>query len=81
MFQWIANYGINQDDEIKSINYKINLLKELDGNFIFISDYQIFNSILGIRDFSPVKYWHTGVSYPDITSHNRSNFEIFLKIS
>ncbi len=77
--QWITSYGINQDDEIKSINYKINLLKELDGNFIFISDYQIFNSILGIRDFSPVKYWHTGVSYPDITSHNRSNFEIFFK--
>ena len=77
--QWITSYGINQEEEVKSIKYKINLLERLDGNFILISDYQIFNSILELKDFSPVKYWHTGVSYPDITSHNRSNFEIFFK--
>ena len=55
------------------------MLKSLNGNFILISDYQIFNSILELDDYSPVKYWHTGVSYPDIKSNNRLNFEIFFK--
>ena len=77
--QWFTSYGINEKNEVEIINHKINLLKKLDGNFILISDYQIFNSILGLKDYSPVKYWHTGVSYPDITSHNRLDFEIFFK--
>ena len=38
--QWITSYGINQDDEIKSINYKINLLKDLT------LDQEKFNSLI-----------------------------------
>ena len=45
-----------EEDEIKDYLFKIDLLKKkLDNNFIFITDYQIYNNILNLKDYSPVK--------------------------
>ena len=76
--KWLTSYGTLEKYEIDLFNSKIGVLKSLDNNFIFISDYQIFNSILDLKDYSPVKYWHTGVSYPDKDSKYRANFENFF---
>ena len=76
---WHTSYQENKTSEINNFILKINLLQELDGNFILITDYQIYNIILNFKDFSPVKYWHTAVSYPDKKSKYRLNFEIFFK--
>tara|TARA_B110000240_G_C13489113_1_gene448794 strand:- start:41 stop:1768 length:1728 start_codon:yes stop_codon:yes gene_type:complete len=76
---WNTSYKTNKENEIKNFIFKINLLKKLDEKFIFITDYQIYNNILSFKDYSPVKYWHTGVSYPNKKSKYRLNFEIFFK--
>ena len=76
---WNTSYKTNKENEIENFILKINLLKKLDKKFIFITDYQIYNNILSFKDYSPVKYWHTGVSYPDKKSKYRLNFEIFFK--
>ena len=77
--KWSTSYKLAEKEEINSFNFKINLLRNLDEKFVMITDYQIFNSILEIRDYSPVKYWHTGVSYPDKKNKNRVKFEKFFK--
>ena len=55
--QWKTRYNLSKEDEIKDFSLKINLLKSLNDNFIFITDYQIYNNILNLEDYSPVKYW------------------------
>jgi hypothetical protein len=77
--RWSTSYRLVEKKEIESFKFKINLLKNLDEKFIIITDYQIFNSILKINDYSPVKYWHTGVSYPAKHSKYRIKFENFFK--
>jgi len=76
---WSTSYKIDKKTEIEDIQYKIDLLKKLKGRFLIITDYQFYNIILDIKDYSPVKYWHTGVSYPEKKSRHRSNFENFFK--
>lgn len=76
---WKTSYNLGKEDEIKDYLFKIDLLKKLDNNFIFITDYQIYNNILNLKDYSPVKYWHTNVSYPGKDSKFRLKFEIFFK--
>ena len=34
---------------------------------------------MGYKDYSPVKYWHTGVSYPEKQSKYRIKFENFFR--
>ena len=76
--KWLTSYNSSEKYEVDLFNSKLDILKNLDKNFIFISDYQIFNSILELKDYSPVKYWHTGVSYPDKDSDHRTKFENFF---
>ena len=56
----------------------INLLNQIKKNYIIISDYQIYNSILNKKDYSPVKYWATEVSYPSKNNKLRKNFEKYF---
>ena len=77
--QWKTRYNLSKEDEIKDFSLKINLLKSLNDNFIFITDYQIYNNILNLEDYSPVKYWHTNVSYPSKDSKFRLKFEAFFR--
>ena len=44
-----------------------------------ITDYQIYNAILNRKDYSPVKYWFIGATYPHANNPNRESFEIFFK--
>ena len=76
---WRTSYNLSKEDEKREYLFKLDLLKKLDDNFIFITDYQIYNNILSLKDYSPVKYWHTNVSYPDKNSKFRLRFEIFFK--
>jgi hypothetical protein len=76
--QWITSSQKLKIDEIDSIISKLNYLNKLDGNFIFVSDYQIYNAILDKPDYSPVKYWYTGNSYPVKNSQYRKYFEKFF---
>ena len=76
--QWITSSQKLKKDEIETIILKLNHLKNLNGNFIFVTNYQIFNAILDLPDYSPVKYWYTGNSYPSKDSQYRKNFENFF---
>ena len=72
----------------KDSNYEKNTIKELliylkklddDYHYIMITDYQIYNAILNRKDFSPVKYWFVGATYPHKKNPSREKFEIFFK--
>lgn len=76
---WHTSYKIDKKTEIEDTLSKINFLKKLKNRYIIITDYQFYNIILNSKDYSPVKYWHTGVSYPGKKSTYRSNFENFFK--
>lgn len=76
--QWITSSQKFKKDEINKIKVNLDYLKKLDENFIFVTDYQIFNPILDLKDYSPVKYWYTGNSYPSKDSKFRKNFEKFF---
>lgn len=62
------------DDQI----FKIQFLNSIENNYIFITDLQIYNIILKKKDYSPVKYWATNVSYPSKTNILRTKFEKFF---
>ena len=53
-------------------------MKKLDQNYILITDFQFYNLILNNKDFSPVKYWATEISYPSKKNKLRKNFEKFF---
>ena len=54
------------------------MLDKFEKNYIFITDYQFYNLILQKRDFSPVKYWATEISYPSKENKLRDDFEDFF---
>ena len=78
---WKTIYFENSNDEKKTIKELLIYLRNLDDNYnyIMITDYQIYNVILNRKDFSPVKYWFVGATYPHINSQNRESFENFFK--
>jgi len=79
--KWKTVYYSNSKEELKLILETIKYLKSVssDKNYLLITEYQIYNLILDKRDFSPVKYWHLGVSYPSKTHPKRFEFELFFK--
>lgn len=77
--KWNTSYKLSEAVETEYIFNLKKLLKKINRRFILISDYQIFNILLEYKDYSPVKYWHTNVSYPGKNSEYRKEFEIFFK--
>lgn len=69
------------NEEKKLIIETLAFLKNLDNNtnYILISDYQIYNTILNRKDFSPVKYWFSDATYPSKNKTLRDDFEQFFK--
>ena len=78
---WKTTYFKDSSIEKKNINELLVYLKKLDDNYhyILITDYQIYNAILNRKDYSPVKYWFIGATYPHANNPNREDFEIFFK--
>jgi hypothetical protein len=79
--KWRTVYFERADEEKKLIFSTLNYLKNLDKdiNYLLISDYQIYNAILDRKDFSPVKYWFQGATYPSRDHILRKKFEEFFK--
>ena len=78
---WKTVYFQDTNKEKQTINELLVYLKKLDKNYhyIMITDYQIYNAILNRKDFSPLKYWFAGATYPHLNNPNRKKFEIFFK--
>jgi len=78
---WKTAYFKDSNFEKKTINELLIYLKKLDDSYhyIMITDYQIYNAILNRKDYSPVKYWFIGATYPHVNSPNRESFETFFK--
>ena len=78
---WKTAYFEDPIFEKKTINELLIYLKKLDDNYhyIMITDYQIYNAILNRKDYSPVKYWFIGATYPHVNNPNRESFDIFFK--
>ena len=76
------NWKMNSKDSV--VNFiddkksTINLLNQIKKNYIIISDYQIYNLILDKKDYSPVKYWATEISYPSKHNKLRKKFEKYF---
>ncbi len=79
--KWQTVYFDNTIKEKKFLLEMKNFLEtQKETNYLFISDYQLFNVILKRKDFSPVKYWHYNTSFPGKLHPNRENFENFFKL-
>ena len=63
--RWVSN-NPNTKEEFLKTKKNLKYIKEYlnDENFIIITHYQIYNMILGVKNFSPVKYWWANSSYP-----------------
>ena len=75
---WKLNSEVSEEVFIKKIKSTISFLEKLDQNYILITDFQFYNLILNKKDFSPVKYWATEISYPSKKNELRKNFEEFF---
>ena len=75
---WELNSEASKEVFIKKIRSTISFLEKIDGNYILITDFQFYNLILNNKDFSPVKYWATEISYPSKKNELRKNFEEFF---
>ena len=75
---WELNSEASEEVFIKKIRSTISFLEKIDGNYILITDFQFYNLILNNKDFSPVKYWATEISYPSKKNELRKNFEEFF---
>lgn len=75
---WLSD-NQNTEKEISDIKYTLSYLKTLDENYIIITSYQIYNTILNKKNYSPVKYWWHNWTYPAEGRKYKSKFDIFFK--
>lgn len=79
--KWQTVYFDNTIKEKKFLLEMKNFLEsQKQSNYLYITDYQLFNVILKRKDFSPVKYWHYNTSFPGKSHPNRENFENFFRL-
>ena len=78
---WKTIYFQDTNQEKVLILETLNYIKSLDTKtkYLLISDYQIYNPILGNKDNSPVKYWFVDATYPNKNHKLRKKFETFFK--
>ena len=69
----------NTQKEILNIKNNLSYLKSLDENYIIVTNYQIYNAILDIQNFSPVRYWWNKLSYPSKGNKYRNEFDVFFQ--
>jgi len=69
----------NTQKEISNIKNNLSYLKSLDENYIIITNYQIYNAILDIQNFSPVRYWWNKLTYPSKGNKYRNEFDVFFQ--
>ena len=69
----------NTQKEISNIKNNLSYLKSLDENYIIITDYQIYNAILDIKNLSPVKYWFNKLSFPPKGHKYKNEFDVFFQ--
>ena len=75
---WLSGES-NTQKEILNIENNLSYLKSLDENYIIITNYQIYNAILDIQNFSPVRYWWNKLSYPSKGNKYRNEFDVFFQ--
>ena len=75
---WLSD-NQNVEKEISDIKYTLSYLKTLDENYIIITNYQIYNTILNKKNYSPVKYWWHNWTYPVEGRKYKNEFDIFFK--
>ena len=78
--KWQTVYFEDTNDEKEFILGMKKFLQDLKNtNYLYITDYQLFNVILDKKDLSPVKYWHYNTSFPGKSHPRRNKFESFFK--
>ena len=75
--KWITLIYDDPSKEILSIKKTLEILKKDKSKKIIVTDYQFISVLLSSYDYSPSKFWHRGVSYPNI---NEKYFQIFKKL-
>ena len=75
---WLSGES-NTQKEILNIENNLSYLKSLDENYIIVTNYQIYNAILDIQNFSPVRYWWNKLSYPSKGNKYRNEFDVFFQ--
>ena len=64
--KWITRlYPDNPKKEISELKKAIKIIKNDDRKKIIVTDYQFISVILEVYDFSPNRFWHKGVGYPN----------------
>jgi len=64
--KWISIlYPENPNEEIVKLKNAIKIIKNDNKKKAIVTDYQFISVILNIYDYSPNKFWHKGVGYPN----------------
>tara|TARA_Y100000590_G_scaffold447125_1_gene581873 strand:- start:1545 stop:3131 length:1587 start_codon:yes stop_codon:yes gene_type:complete len=64
--KWISIlYPENPNEEITKLNEAIKIIKKDNKKKTIVTDYQFISVILNIYDYSPNRFWHKGVGYPN----------------
>jgi len=67
--------------EIFKLKKAIKILEDDQDKKIIVTDYQFISVFLSSYDYSPSKFWHRGVSYPQKGDKYFKNFrDLFIKI-
>ena len=75
---WLSSNKDTQK-EIANIKLILSYLKSMDENYIIVTNYQIYNTILNRKNYSPVKYWWNNLTYPSKENKYRNEFDVFFK--
>lgn len=63
--KWITVINPNDPNkEIARLKEAIKIIKNDERNKMIITDYQFISVLLSSSDYSPVRFWHRGISYP-----------------
>ena len=75
---WLSNTK-DVKKEVFFTKDTLSYIRLLNENYIIITDFQIYNTILNKRNFSPVKYWQKNLSYPSKENKYKNEFDNFFK--
>ena len=64
--EWFTQHGDNPKKEIENLKFTYNVLKEEKKKYSLITDYQFLPIELGVYGNSPIKWFHTNVSFPNM---------------
>ena len=73
--EWFTQESNDPREEIENLKYLYKILKNENKKFSLITDYQFLSVELGKYSNSPIKWYHTNVSFPNMSTAGNENLQ------